>query len=113
MDDFTTLNTVLHEAHSKHHYITDKEQYGKNDYWTIGLIGDCEDFALWIRSELKKRNIDSNLVYCLTEKNNGHLVVHSQGWILDNRHKTLKSFSALPYTWISANDKNNNWYKLK
>lgn len=44
-----TLSHIHHVALSRHTYITDQEQYGTHDKWVARLVGDCEDYVLWIQ----------------------------------------------------------------
>lgn len=103
------LQKVLDKAHSEHSYVLDSVQYNKPEYWTIDLNGDCEDFALWCREELKKDKINADLVLCLTEQNEGHLVCSVDGWILDNRYSFVMSRDQLKYKWISLGNPDGTW----
>lgn len=107
------LQEVLTEAHSSHQYITDRAQYSLPEYWTASLTGDCEDFALFLREKLKELNIASNLIYCLTELGEGHLVLNVEGWILDNRHQWVVNKNDLDYTWVSLGTPDGIWYEIK
>ena len=108
-----TLQAVLDEALDNHTYVPDLEQYQKVEHWTIGLVGDCEDFALHCRQQLKRKGIQSDLVYCKTETNEGHLVVHVEGWILDNRHNWVMRQDDLPYTWLRLGKPDGTWYEIE
>lgn len=107
------LQDVLNRAHAEHVYRYDRDLYGVNEHWEIGLEGDCEDFALWCRQELKQIGIHADLVYCKVETGEGHLVLHVEGWVLDNRHKWVMRQEDLPYEWLRMNDANGNWYSVK
>lgn len=114
-----SLQGVLDWAHSQHEYVTDLEQYRKSEHWMAGLTGDCEDFALACRDQLEQRVIHPDLVFCRTEDGSGHLVLHVEGWILDNRHKWVMRQDDLPYEWIKIGVPNNTsdtpytWYWIK
>ena len=95
------LQAVLDRAHQGHRYVTDREQYRRPEHWTIGLVGDCEDFALWSRQELAALDIEADLVLCVTETGEGHLVCAVGGWVLDNRYRWLQRRDDLPYTWVA------------
>jgi predicted transglutaminase-like cysteine proteinase len=107
------LQQVLDLAHSQHEYVLDIEQYGKNEHWTANLVGDCEDFGLWCREQLKQRGIAADLIYCKTETGGGHLVLHIDGWIIDNRHGWVMSKDDLPYTWISLGKPDGTWLAIE
>lgn len=107
------LQDVLNWAQEGHRYIADTVQYQKVEHWEIGLVGDCEDFALAVREKLKEKGIESDLVYCKVETGEGHLVVHVSGYILDNRHKWVMRQEDLPYTWLRMNDSNGDWFKIE
>ena len=104
-----TLQAVLDTAHRGHRYIRDSVQYQRPEFWQAGLIGDCEDFALWCRQELAQRGIASDLVFCRTETGEGHLVCSVDGWVLDNRHRFVTRRDDLPYQWISLGQPDGAW----
>lgn len=108
-----TLQEVLDEAHAGHFYRYDKDQYGKLEHWEIGLVGDCEDFALWCREQLEQKGIESDLVLCGVDNPKGdHLVLHVEGWILDNRYKWVQNKDDLPYYWISLGKPDGTWLSV-
>lgn len=106
------LQGVLDRAHAGHTYVRDQAQYQRPEHWTTGLVGDCEDFALWCRQELAKRGIDSDLALCATETGEGHLVCSVVGHILDNRHKWVMRRDDLPYTWVSLGKPDGTWHAI-
>lgn len=106
------LHEVLAAAREDHRYVTDMEQYRRPEYWTIGLVGDCEDHALWCRQQLAARGIASDLIHCQTEAGEGHLVCSVDGWVLDNRHPHVMRRDELPYRWISIGRPDGRWYAL-
>lgn len=106
------LQVVQSAAQREHQYIYDQDQYGVPDYWRAGLTGDCEDYALHVRQQLAAQGIASDLVYCLTERGGGHLVVSVQGWILDNRRKWVTRRDDLPYTWVSLGKPDGTWVAI-
>ena len=106
------LQKVLDEAHSQHEYILDSEQYGKREHWMESLTGDCEDFALWVRSRLKQEDIECDLVFCYTENDGGHLVCSVNGYILDNRHRWVTPRDELPYRWVKLGRPDGTWLEI-
>lgn len=111
--DLQKVRKVHSRALHGHRYVDDIKQYGEVEYWEISLVGDCEDFALWCRQELKKEGIDSDLILCLTEDGGGHLVCSVEGWILDNRRLQVVKRDSLKYTWISLGKPDGTWYKIE
>ena len=107
-----TLQTVLDMAHDGHQYVRDIEQYKLREHWAESLVGDCEDFALTVREMLKDEGIDCDLVFCLTENREGHLVVNVGGWILDNRHHWVMPRDDLPYTWVKLGRPDGTWLEI-
>lgn len=111
---YDILQDLSFEAHEKHVYVTDQEKHGSTEVWEVDLEGDCEDFALWIKRELKERHgIESNLVQCLTENGVGHLVVSIDGWIIDNRNKWVMDKDDVNYEWIKVGYPDGTWYKIE
>lgn len=107
------LQRVLDQAHAGHTYVSDSERYGLAECWTAGLVGDCEDFALWCRAKLNELDIWPDLVYCLTEKGEGHLVLHIDGWILDNRYGWVQKQDDLPYSWVKLGRPDGKWFLIE
>lgn len=106
------LVAVLAQAHAEHIYIPDKEQYGLREHWVASLEGDCEDFALWCKETLETQwDIDTDLIFCRTEKGGGHLVASVDGWILDNRYKYVLSKDEMNYCWEKLG-RDGVWYDI-
>lgn len=103
------LQAVLDRAHNGHTYLPDSAQYQRPEHWTAALTGDCEDFALWCRAELQAAGIAADLVLCLTERSEGHLVCSVQGYVLDNRHRFVMRRDDLPYQWLSLGQPDGTW----
>jgi len=119
--------SILHKVHKKvfksFEYKTDLEQYGRLEKWVMPsssgpVTGDCEDFALACRVLLREQGIEnSRLVYCLTERSEGHLVLECEGYILDNRQKKVvmkQKLSRQGYKWLSISGYNpgDAWHEL-
>lgn len=96
------LEKKLNEIHwlvlSNFTYKTDKELHDVSEHWvqpdesydgTQKLIGDCEDFALHCRKLCRDNNLKTRLVYCKDETRSGHLVLECNGFIIDNRQKSV------------------------
>ena len=103
-------------------YVTDKRQYDTIEKWVEpedvdNVTGDCEDFAFACRKLIREEGLPSRLIYCKDETGEGHLVLESGGWVLDNRQKSLKTKQKLErigYEFISISgfQSGDNWYKL-
>lgn len=122
-----TTRSILTKVHKKvfrsFEYKTDLEQYGRLERWvmptTDAITGDCEDFALACRVLLREQGIEnSRLVYCFTERAEGHLVLEVEGWILDNRQKKVvmkQKLTRQGYSWVSISGylPGEPWYELE
>ncbi|MAY42377.1 MULTISPECIES: transglutaminase-like cysteine peptidase [unclassified Neptuniibacter] len=109
------LKQVFSEAKKRHVYVSDAEQYGKAEHWEPGLMGDCEDFALWCREYLNTQGVKSDLIYCFTENRVGHLVLSVEGWILDNRCAEVVANTELidsGYQFLRLGDGDGNWFEI-
>lgn len=106
------LQKVLDRAHSQHVYVRDKKQYGLSEFWTKNLVGDCEDFALWVRDELHAIGVDCDLMFCQTETGEYHLCCSVEGYILDNRYKFVMLNQDLNYKWHSLGRPDGKWYSV-
>ncbi len=124
MSDLGLLKAILRTQQSRFIYIPDKEQFGVVDHWPESinipdppeiLRGDCDDFALACRKQLRALEIKSKLILCRTESKEYHLVCSVAGWILDNRARTVRNKSDIPYDWIkmSGYEKGDQWYYIK
>lgn len=111
---YALLQTVFHEAKAAHHYVSDLEKYGVPEDWRPELVGDCDSFALWCRDEITRRyGFSSDLVLCLTEAAEGHLVLHLGGFVLDNRWDTLQTVHSLPrYRWLAIGLPDGTWRRI-
>ena len=109
---FDKLSKIQKKAQNSHIYIPDIIKYKLKEYWTIGLRGDCEDYALWCYFECKKIDLEPNLVYCKVN-GEGHLVCSVDGWILDNNNFFVVPRDVLKYKWISMGTVEGKWYKIK
>lgn len=106
------LQSVLSDAFSGHTYIKDDEQYGR-EHWTKSLTGDCEDFALWVRDKLAQDGVASDLVFLAIPGSDYHVVVHVNGYILDNRYKWVMRQEELNYKWLMIGKSTGGWWPVK
>lgn len=91
--EWNTLQAIHTDSLEHFHYMSDKELYGKDEYWAKPYenvykgvkLGDCEDYALWVQAELKKKGFESKVV---RDKTHAYLTVN--GWIIDNRYKKIQ-----------------------
>lgn len=67
-------------AKRNHHYISDQQQYGADEVWTASLVGDCEDFALWM-----KQRVGGELVYVRTKQGEPHIVLVVDAVVVDGK----------------------------
>jgi predicted transglutaminase-like cysteine proteinase len=121
---YQLLSRIHKETLDRFTYLGDKENFDLEEHWPDPRMlpdppkpftGDCDDFALMCRKELKKHNIINRLVYCKVETGGGHLVCEVNGWILDNRCWKVAKRDDLPYTWIaiSGYEKDQPWRKIE
>lgn len=117
------LSEVHAETLDRFIYVGDKENYGMREHWPHPRLlpppptvfkGDCDDFALMCRKELRKLGIPNRLVYCIVETGGGHLVCEVQGWILDNRCYKVARRDDLPYIWkaLSGYEEGEPWRRI-
>ncbi len=98
---FSALASLHGEAMSQHVYITDQEQYGVSDKWIPSLVGDCEDYALWIQRELNKSGAVADIWIVRTENGESHAVAVVGDLVLDIRSEKVIRRDRLPYKWIA------------
>ena len=100
------------------HYKSDKKHYGVSDYWTFpeDNIGDCEDYAVAKRAELRTIGVEGHFATCWTETGGYHavLVIDTDrgSFVLDNRYNSVKNFRDLPYKWHRTEGEDGKWYAI-
>lgn len=82
-------------AMRRHVYVSDMEQYGREDVWTPSLRGDCEDYALWMRER-----VGGELMYVRTPEGELHVVLNVNGKIVDNLSPTVYPRSEMKHKHI-------------
>jgi predicted transglutaminase-like cysteine proteinase len=118
-----TLRRIQEELTWAFTYVPDQELWKMREHWETydelpepgePFKGDCDCFAMMARKWCRKLNIPSQLVYCITETGEHHLVLTVEGWILDNRQVGVRSRKDLKYTWlmISGFERNEPWELL-
>ncbi|WP_137134870.1 transglutaminase-like cysteine peptidase [Rhizobium sp. FKY42] len=102
---------------------TDMEVYGREEYWAYPTTaGDCEDYALQKRKELKDKGFSlADLLITVVRKpdGEGHAVLTvrtSEGdFILDNLSDEVKLWSDTPYTFLKrqASFNTGRWVSIE
>lgn len=110
--DQATAALMAEVFHAVHARITPAEEAPGEDVWRIVEghgQGDCEDYALTWREELARAGLPRgalDIAVAETEQGEIHavLAIHTdQGTVVfDNRHKTPKTWAALPYAWLAV-----------
>jgi predicted transglutaminase-like cysteine proteinase len=103
------LDRVNRQVNAEIAPVTDMEQYGVEDYWTLPRSGrgDCEDYALLKRQRLIKAGWPVSalvLTVVFDEKREGHAVLTARtadgDFILDNKTSEIKLWSKTPYQFV-------------
>jgi len=94
--------------------VSDQDNYGKRDYWTIPKNGkgDCEDYVLMKRAKLMARGISpSQLLITMVQGSEAHIVLTArtdQGdYILDNMRKEVLPVEKTSYHYIKMQSPSN------
>ncbi len=98
------LQTLHNIALKRHHYVSDQQQYLRQDHWEASLLGDCEDYALWLQQKLSLLAISSELVW-VWQQNQSHMVLLVDDYyVIDNLQKHVMTLAevntAHPYQRI-------------
>lgn len=118
---FEQLAEVHWTATTSIRYVSDQEQYGRKEYWTLPTdAGDCEDLVLVMRHDLIERGWPRSALrmsMAVTEKGENHLVLvvttDSGDYVLDNRQQRVLPWSDLPYAWVKRQGPNQRaWAAL-
>lgn len=103
--------------------VTDEDYYGKIELWTYPRsAGDCEDFALLKKRELKARGFEeADLLITVVKKRDGSghavLTVHTlEGdFVLDNLNNQVKRWWQTPYRFEKRQSSENagQWVSIE
>lgn len=110
------LETVNLHGNRLIHPITDKDQFGVSDRWTLPDTGrgDCEDFALWKKKELIARGISPDrlliaTVLDLRRDTHAVLVVRTDtdDLVLDNVTDQIRTWRETGYAFLRLQNPSN------
>jgi predicted transglutaminase-like cysteine proteinase len=104
--------------------VSDFDQHGKDEVWSYpeAGIGDCEDYVLEKRRELKRRGVSlSNLLITVVRKRDGEghaiLTVRTDkgDFVLDNLNNDIKPWRETGYQFLKrqANHHTGRWVSLR
>jgi len=105
---FAQLQAVNRAVNREIEPVTDLEQYGETDHWTIPRDrGDCEDYVLLKRKRLIALGWPPSALLITVvrdERGDGHAVLTArtrQGdFILDNKTDEIKIWNRVPYHFV-------------
>lgn len=110
-NDYLNISKLHRAALSQHIYISDMDQYGVVDKWVPSLVGDCEDYAMYMQIKLREHGYASDLWITRTEQNELHVVlvvvVLGTNYVVDNRFAVVYPQDFSGYQWIVAVKKYN------
>ena len=108
-EQLAELGRVNRQVNAEITPMTDMEQYGVEDYWTVPASGkgDCEDYALLKRQRLMGVGWPASallMTVVFDEKNEGHAILMARtvhgDMILDNKNDDLKFWYEAPYHYV-------------
>jgi predicted transglutaminase-like cysteine proteinase len=108
-DALAELDRVNRQVNAEIAPVTDMEQYGIEDYWTLPRSGrgDCEDYALLKRLRLMRAGWPASallMTVVFDEKREGHAVLTARtadgDFVLDNKTNDIKLWSKTPYQFV-------------
>lgn len=108
-DRLSQLDEINRSVNHAIQPVTDLENYGVNEYWTIPKNGkgDCEDYALMKRHELIAQGWPTGsllMTVVRDEKGEGHAVLTArtlQGdFVLDNKNDDVKIWHKTGYDFV-------------
>ena len=106
---FAELDAVNRSVNKAIEPVTDLEQYGVEELWTLPTTGkgDCEEYVLVKRRLLMQMDWPTSsllITVVLDENKQGHAVLTARtsggDLVLDNKHDQIKIWSATPYTFL-------------
>jgi predicted transglutaminase-like cysteine proteinase len=106
---FIELDRVNRHVNAEIVPVTDMEQFGVEDFWTLPRSGrgDCEDYALLKRQRLIQAGWPASallMTVVFDEKREGHAVLTARtadgDFVLDNKTNDIKLWSKTPYQFV-------------
>ncbi|AEW19668.1 Hypothetical protein, conserved [Brucella abortus str. 2308 A] len=101
------LQSVSSSVNHRIKPVSDQENYGKRDYWTMPVNGkgDCEDYVLMKRAQLMARGISpSQLLITMVQGSEAHVVLAVRtdrgDYILDNLRDEVLPVEKTSYRYI-------------
>lgn len=95
--------------------VSDQDNYGKRDYWTIPKNGkgDCEDYVLSKRAKLMARGISpSQLLITMVQGSEAHIVLTVRtdrgDYILDNMRGDVLPVEKTSYRYVKMQSSSNS-----
>ncbi|EKF19272.1 transglutaminase-like cysteine peptidase [Nitratireductor pacificus] len=119
-----TLTTVNSDVNRAIEPLNDIDIYGEEEVWTYPStgVGDCEDYVLEKRRELKRRGLSfANLLITVVRKpdGEGHAVLTVRtdrgDFVLDNLNDAVKLWSTTGYRYLKrqASNHTGRWVSLR
>ena len=115
---FSLAKQINSEVNQSTKYRTDRDLYGKPDFWTIADgEGDCEDFALAKRKRFIEQGFGDyvRLATAWVQQEGYHAVLivttSSGDYVLDNMHPLPMRRQELNYVW-SRIQQGRSWHVI-
>ncbi|MBC2886212.1 transglutaminase-like cysteine peptidase [Ochrobactrum sp. CM-21-5] len=109
------LQTVNRSANHRIRPVSDQDNYGKRDHWTMPTNGkgDCEDYVLMKRAQLIARGIGpSQLLITMVQGSEAHVVLTVRtdhgDYILDNLRDDVLPVEKTSYRYIKMQSPTNS-----
>ena len=117
-ENWKTITNINRQVNFAIEYLSDQENYGVSDYWTIPKNGkgDCDDYTCMKQDLLNQKGIPSFIATCWVEIGGYHavlLVDTDRGtFVLDNRQKAVWGYDDLPYKWHKRECEDGQWRRI-
>ncbi|SPL66165.1 COGs COG3672 [Ochrobactrum soli] len=109
------LQSVSSSVNHRIKPVSDQDNYGKRDYWTMPVNGkgDCEDYVLMKRAQLMARGISaSQLLITMVQGSEAHIVLTARtdhgDYILDNMRDEVLPLEKTSYRYIKMQSPSNS-----
>jgi predicted transglutaminase-like cysteine proteinase len=109
------LQSVSSSVNHRIKPVSDQDNYGKRDYWTIPVNGkgDCEDYVLMKRAQLMARGMSaSQLLITMVQGSEAHIVLTARtdhgDYILDNLRDDVLPVEKTSYRYIKMQSPANS-----
>ncbi len=119
----SVINDIHWSVFTRFKWQPDSVTFGRIEHWDMPVekdgmfIGDCDDFSVYCWHRLTEAGLQPELAVCKVPSNGGHCVCLCDGYVLDNRFRSVYRLVDNPgnyYDWARSDGSwSDNWIKFR